>query len=387
MKSRGRLAFRPGKAAVLGLDPLEYRQLLSAVGSAEVERVQSESTSTADTSHTGGSSSSVVVSSEDSGAAASVQAEDPAPAATSGKVASLAETDGQASGQQTASTETSSANPAASVVDSSRSDPVESVANPGVLQQAGGSSTSGASAQSGGVDPTPWDEGGSARTAEAPALDQSGGGGALMIAGVATAASSPRGPVESQMSSGPAGPAAAPIQATSSPVADIVSGPAIETPLTIDNRADSTMLANVGAITLRTASAPVRVQVSQGTDILEGASGSLADAGRDESPESARAAASPRCSDLLTEFLPFDRARIEDAIDRFLAPLEGLGEELASWSPSMGLLPAAALVATTALATEVVRRRIGVGRTADEEGGEDLARFPGHPWAWGLGES
>ena len=37
----------------------------------------------------------------------------------------------------------------------------------------------------------------------------------------------------------------------------------------------------------------------------------------------------PRGSDLLTEFLPFDRATLEDAIDRFLAPLEELGSELA----------------------------------------------------------
>ena len=386
MISRGRLAYRPGKAAVLGLDPLEYRQLLSALGSAEVDRVQSDSTSTADTSSRGGSSDSVVVTSEDS-EAASVQAEDPPPAATSGKAVSLAETDGQALGQQTASTETSSANPAASVIDSSRSDPVESAANPGVLPLPAGSATSGAATQAGGVDPTPWDEGGSTRTAEAPALEQSGGGGALVIAGVATAASSPHGPVESQMSSGSAGPAAAPIQATPSPVTDVVSSATIETPLTVDNRTDGAMLANVGAVTLRASSTPVRVQVSQGTDILEAARGSLDDAGLDECPEIAQAAASPRCSDLLTEFLPFDRARIEDAIDRFLAPLEGLGQELASWSPSMELLPAATLIATTALATEVMRRRIRVGRPVDDEGGEDLALIHGHPWAWGLGES
>jgi hypothetical protein len=78
---------------------------------------------------------------------------------------------------------------------------------------------------------------------------------------------------------------------------------------------------------------------------------------------------------------------LEDAIDHFLAPLEDLGTELANWSPPTGLLPAATLVATAALATEAVRQRIRGGEAVGEEADEDFARFPGYPKAWRLGES
>jgi hypothetical protein len=94
-----------------------------------------------------------------------------------------------------------------------------------------------------------------------------------------------------------------------------------------------------------------------------------------------------RCADLLTEFLPFNRAALEDAIDSFLDPLEALGSEWASWSPSSSLFPTAAIIVTTALAAEVVRRRARSGRRTAEEGDEDLARFPGYASAWGLGET
>ena len=94
----------------------------------------------------------------------------------------------------------------------------------------------------------------------------------------------------------------------------------------------------------------------------------------------------PRSSDLLTEFLPFDRASLEDAIDRFLAPLEDLGGELANWSSPTSLLPAATVVATAALASEVLRRRYR------RDDGEDARRGPRPispviPTAWSLGES
>ena len=105
----------------------------------------------------------------------------------------------------------------------------------------------------------------------------------------------------------------------------------------------------------------------------------------------AGAGAAPRPSlqyaDLLTEFLPFDRATLEHAIDTFLEPLEDLGSEWASGSPSTSLIPTATLVVTTALAAEVVRRRVLGGRRTVVEGDEDLGRFPGYASAWGLGES
>jgi hypothetical protein len=93
----------------------------------------------------------------------------------------------------------------------------------------------------------------------------------------------------------------------------------------------------------------------------------------------------PRSSDLLTDFLPISQASLEDAIDHFLGQFEILDGELTDWSSLTGLLPAMAVVATAALASEVVRRR-SHGNEA-EDGEEDFARFPGFPYAWSFGES
>ena len=65
----------------------------------------------------------------------------------------------------------------------------------------------------------------------------------------------------------------------------------------------------------------------------------------------------PACADLLTEFLPFGRAALEDAIDGFLAPFEGLGSELVHWRSPVSLVPAATVVAAAALTWDVARRR------------------------------
>ena len=66
---------------------------------------------------------------------------------------------------------------------------------------------------------------------------------------------------------------------------------------------------------------------------------------------------SPRGSDLLTNFLPFDRASLENAIDRFLVEFENLGAELTGRAPATHLVPALAVVTISALATEVARRK------------------------------
>jgi hypothetical protein len=101
---------------------------------------------------------------------------------------------------------------------------------------------------------------------------------------------------------------------------------------------------------------------------------------------------SPRNSDLLTDFLPFDRSSLEEAIDRFLDSFEGLGAELAEWPSLAGLVPAATAIVLASLASTAARRGgpagRGAGRRAGEEGEDpDLLRFPGHPGLWGLGES
>jgi hypothetical protein len=95
----------------------------------------------------------------------------------------------------------------------------------------------------------------------------------------------------------------------------------------------------------------------------------------------------PRCADLLTEFLPFGRAALEDAIDGFLAPLDRLGSELAQSQSPVNLISAATIVVTAALAWEAVRRRARSATPAREERDEHFARFPGYPTAWSLGDS
>ncbi len=107
-------------------------------------------------------------------------------------------------------------------------------------------------------------------------------------------------------------------------------------------------------------------------------------------PSQSASEPSPRCADLLTEFLPFDRAALDQAIDRFLTPLEDLGSELAAWEPPAGLIPVTAIVAGAALTAEVARRRahsntVVVAATVDSR--EEFVRFPGYPWAWSIRKS
>ena len=66
---------------------------------------------------------------------------------------------------------------------------------------------------------------------------------------------------------------------------------------------------------------------------------------------------SPRYADLLTEFLPFDRACVEHAIDGFLDRFESLGAELTDLRETTNLVPLAAATAVTCLAVEVALRR------------------------------
>jgi hypothetical protein len=107
------------------------------------------------------------------------------------------------------------------------------------------------------------------------------------------------------------------------------------------------------------------------------------DAGTVEQP-------SPRSSDLLTEFLPFDRRSLENAIDRFLDQFATLGAELTDLREPANLLPVLAVAALTAVATEVAlrrrRARAGVKRMPKEDAEGDLAGFAGFPNLWSLGE-
>lgn len=129
----------------------------------------------------------------------------------------------------------------------------------------------------------------------------------------------------------------------------------------------------------------VRVRLTAGADLEAGAArsgggGEIAATGQVDEP-----APIHRGADLLTDFVPIGREALEDAIDRFLAPLEDLGAELASWPASTSVIPAAAMVVAGTLAAEALRRRIRGGRAEVAEADEDFARFPGHPgpWRWG----
>jgi hypothetical protein len=96
----------------------------------------------------------------------------------------------------------------------------------------------------------------------------------------------------------------------------------------------------------------------------------------------------PRPSDLLTEFLPFDRASVEAAIDQFLGQFESFSASLPDLGDAGAILPGLATVAiATATAGLIVRQR----RKAAEHGrpGEDaealLERFSSLSGLWKLG--
>jgi hypothetical protein len=97
-------------------------------------------------------------------------------------------------------------------------------------------------------------------------------------------------------------------------------------------------------------------------------------------------APAPSAADLHTDFLPFDRATLEAALDRFLDRLDGIGAELSELNPAIPLVSAVVVAGTTALASYVVIRRwrSGSGRTEPGEDGEgvDLLQFPGLLRLW-----
>jgi hypothetical protein len=129
--------------------------------------------------------------------------------------------------------------------------------------------------------------------------------------------------------------------------------------------------------------------------VLDGApSGS--DVETDEQPQTGGAVIEPQAidgglpspghADLLTEFLPFDRASVEGAIDQFLDQFEGLGASLPDLQGVVSLVPAFAAVAATALASEVILRRrrrgLGLKGRTEHDPEEALDRFSRLPNLW-----
>jgi hypothetical protein len=101
----------------------------------------------------------------------------------------------------------------------------------------------------------------------------------------------------------------------------------------------------------------------------------------------------PQVADLISDFLPFDRATLERAIDQFLGQFESLAAELAHLEASTNLLPVMSAAVMTTMAYEVVilQRRVRDERanatTGDKE--EGFTALPGLPnsWSWSLPET
>jgi hypothetical protein len=254
------------------------------------------------------------------------------------------------------------------------------------IQQAVAAISAGAAArQPTSLDPTPWDEGTADAVAEAPALEQTGGGGTLLVAAAAAAGVGAGGAVPVVPSAGPAtGTAAAPASAAGGAW---VSGSSDPSPVG-EFGPDRSLVASVDATSLpnattvgRSAAPRTIVDPAEEPSLAVDCDGDAAGVAAKSQPVE-EPAPPPRCADLLTDFLPFDRAALEGAIDQFLAPFEGLHSEPVNWRSPSSLLPAATLVVTAALAWAVARRRARANVAGREERQEDLARVPGYPLAW-----
>jgi hypothetical protein len=96
----------------------------------------------------------------------------------------------------------------------------------------------------------------------------------------------------------------------------------------------------------------------------------------------------PPPADLLTEFLPFDRASVEAAIDQFLGQFEGLGVSLLDLSDSSTVVSGLATLAVATAAAGLVigrRRYYGEKPRQSEDAEAALERFTSLSGLWKLG--
>jgi hypothetical protein len=113
--------------------------------------------------------------------------------------------------------------------------------------------------------------------------------------------------------------------------------------------------------------------------VRESASGASRAAG---GPTDGQGAEAPRRADLLTDFLPYDRASLEQAIDRFLASCDDLGAALSRTGGPTDLLTEFMAVAVAFTAAKVGLRLFWRSRNdettpADAELGLGFDAFPG----------
>jgi hypothetical protein len=390
MKSHDRQAFCPTMASAIGADYLESRQLLSALAAAgdvaEVDQVRAIAGPAVAPRAEDASLGSAATSGTQTGTAADLGGAGDTGAAQIQGTSDAASIPPESAGSQAKATADAAPGPAETPSENSSTEVSGSGAGPVVPQSSAKAAVPNAAAaqQTSVVDATPSDEGGTLRTVEAPAPEEWGGGGVQVIAGVTST-----GPAAESIGSGAL--SSSPVGATSPSVAAIVatprSGPPSDAASSVEPVTDGGLLMNVGGSIPRTAMSIDPSAVHRILAIVEKAEAAAVDGDVIDMRAPQEATPSPRSADLLTDFLPFDRASLEDAIDRFLAPLEDLGVELANWRPSTGLIQAAAFVATATVATEVVRRRLRGGEAAEEDADGAFARYPDHPWAWSLGES
>ena len=107
-----------------------------------------------------------------------------------------------------------------------------------------------------------------------------------------------------------------------------------------------------------------------------------------DSPTMEGAIDAPRPADLLTSFLPFDRASVESAVDAFLEQFEGLGADLTDFAHLGPVVPGIVAVgAVTAFSTVMLRRRRYRSwkqeSNANIQGALDLLTSPSNLWKLG----
>jgi hypothetical protein len=378
MKSRRRLAFRPGVATLIGVDALEYRQLLSVAGRFGAVVAN-------DPAPTGVTSPSVARSdaaAADAKLASSPQAEDvtqsqaasvrPATSAAS-HVASEADTAAGDAGEAGARGAAMPTQPGASSLAPGRTSAVSSSAVEQTPADEGPTP----------IEQTPADEGATGAGAGPSVAAQPGDVNLAVGAGVLPSVAAEDVAFFASTAAGPgslaAWPTTANVGAGAPPASDVQSG--------INAGPIGTLQTTEGTATGPVIAAAARVRLTVGWDVSEmamrqGTNGEMIEAREIEGP-----IPPPRCAELLTEFLPAGRAMLEDAIDHFLAPLEDLGAELANGPPSARMIPAATLAAAAALAMAAVQQRMRGSQAVGDEADEDFARLPGHPEAWRLRES
>jgi hypothetical protein len=98
----------------------------------------------------------------------------------------------------------------------------------------------------------------------------------------------------------------------------------------------------------------------------------------------------PHAAELVTDAVPFDRASLEHAIDRFFDRLEelGVGELLVEQGPAHAI-PLSLALLSTVTAVELARRRFQPSTSAGTAtrrrhslGSEELLGFPELPGSW-----